>query len=503
MSPKPRLGAFAALLLTSLAGPALAQDSLYVFDGVGASDMRAVRAAGDLNQDGYADLVSTGYKSTRVFSGKDGLPLKNLGQDAARSFSLGDADGDGIPDFVTSLGNSPYHVVSGVTLAPIASLVHFGFGHDVAAAGDVNNNGFDDVIVGAPYEDTTSAHSGKATVYDGNTGALLYQFNGAAYQDYFGYFVAAAGDVDADGFADVIASCDPYGDDARVLSGQAGALLHQYIGGGSCPVSGVGDIDQDGFDDFVVGLVGGTNLAAYSGATGLLLRSFPIAPSYWMSVGRLGDVTGDGVPDVLAAAPDIEAYVFSGATGTAVYTIPDPQPGSGYGFPIVGLGDVNADGGPDFAVSAQGYDGVYVNQGRATVYSGRSCSVTRSYSFGCAGSGGHRPKIFFTGCLAPQGAANFHLTSGLGGSIAWLVFGHASTEVPMEGGCSLKVSPLLPIAVPLPLGGAGPGNGAITFPVTLPTPGAAGTFTTQAFVLDPGVPHGYANSNGLEVTLVP
>src|SRR5215831_1168382 len=78
------------------------------------------------------------------------------------------------------------------------------FGQAVAEAGDVNGDGYADVIVGAPLDQTTCTDNGIARVYSGKDGSLLLTFVGGQAFDYFSYAVGGGGDVDQDGFADVI-----------------------------------------------------------------------------------------------------------------------------------------------------------------------------------------------------------------------------------------------------------------------------------------------------------
>jgi hypothetical protein len=119
----------------------------------------------------------------------------------------------------------------------------------------------------------------------------------------------------------------------------------------------------------------------------------------------------------------------------------------------------------------------------------------------CAGSGGFVPRLQATCCPIPGQTITITIDRGLGGSTAVVLFGLAQAAIPIPGpgACVLRVAPVLPITFSLPLFGVGAGNGAISFPSTIP-PGVYGAaITLQAFVIDGGVPQGYAGSNGLEV----
>ena len=85
------------------------------------------------------------------------------------------------------------------------------FGRSVSGAGDVNGDGFADLIVGAAFDDNNGFTSGSARVLSGFDGSVLYTFNGDNAGDLFGRSVSGAGDVNGDGFADLIVGA--FGDD--------------------------------------------------------------------------------------------------------------------------------------------------------------------------------------------------------------------------------------------------------------------------------------------------
>ncbi len=211
------------------------QSHLYTFEGDSAGDGfgGSVSGAGDVNGDGYADLIvgAAGDDNNGDFSG------------SARVFC--------------GLKGSILYTFEG-------NFAGDQFGITVSSAGDVNGDGYADLIVGALNDDNNGMDSGSARVFSGLNGSILYTFDGDSSGDQFGRFVSGAGDVNGDGYADLIvgaASDDNNGDfsgSARVFSGLNGSMLYTFSGKSSfgffgTSVSGAGDTNGDGYADFIVG----------------------------------------------------------------------------------------------------------------------------------------------------------------------------------------------------------------------------------------------------------
>lgn len=203
------------------------------------------------------------------------------------------------------------------------------FGASLADAGDVNGDGKDDFIVGAPYveppDSQRSFNSGAAYVFSGFDGSKLFSVFGESADDYLGWSVAGAGDVNGDGKADFIVG-SPNKDIAGlvdagwagVYSGRDGSLIFSLAGDSAgalfgFSVAGAGDVDGDGRSDVIIGAIGarpnGIDYAgsAYviSGANGSTLfraDGSGILDDMGYRVAAAGDVNGDGRPDVIASA---------------------------------------------------------------------------------------------------------------------------------------------------------------------------------------------------------
>lgn len=234
------------------------------------------------------------------------------------------------------------------------------FGYSIASAGDTNGDTADDIIVGASGEDpgTSPIDAGRAYVFDGLTGALRYTLVAPSEVEsaHFGHSVDGAGDVNNDGHDDVIVGA-PWGGynqrgAAYIYNGQTGDLLFalssprpesgEQFG---CRVAGIGDIDRDGYDDVLVGAnredpeSGPTDAGMAYVFTSMFappdghLAYHMVSPNaeeeglFGTFLSGAGDVNGDGYQDVVIGAHVEDpgssptdagrAYVFSPVTLSA------------------------------------------------------------------------------------------------------------------------------------------------------------------------------------------
>ncbi|MBC8404863.1 MAG: FG-GAP repeat protein [Planctomycetes bacterium] len=362
-----------------------------------------------LNTHLSAQIIGGDWKELHRFDGTASNQL--LGTQVA---SAGDVDADGVPDVILGANYSApggtfqagsafvYSGRNGVLLWRFDGTESAGwFGRSTAGVGDVDGDGFGDLLVGAPKETPNGiARAGRAYLYSGATGALLRQFEGTNAFDYLGTSVAGAGDLDGDGIGDLIIGAtnahpgSGFTGSTFVYSGATGTLIWRFDGiqdgelmGSS--VANAGDVDGDNVNDVIVGAKSaahhGRSFAGaayvYSGATGMEIWRFNGKAAYdnfGSAVAGAGDVNGDGHDDLMIGIPNADpnnlqyagaAHVYSGATGEILWYFNGRSAGDQLGDSVSGGGDVNGDGFDDVIAGAQNVEG-FAALGNAYVWSG-------------------------------------------------------------------------------------------------------------------------------------
>lgn len=477
----------------------------------------SVNGAGDVNGDGFDDIVvGADFQGfVRVFSGIDGAVLFTAyGDQPGQLFGVsvdgaGDTNGDGLDDIVVGAsnddtngnGSGAAHVLSGAdgsTLFTLRGDYLDQFGGSVSGAGDVNGDGFGDIVVGAEGDDDGAGNSGSASVFSGLDGSLLYRFDGVGFGSRFGHSVDGAGDVDGDGFDDVIAGSNAGAGYVTVYSGADGSVLHAFYGAtGSTQlgesVGGAGDVNGDGFDDLITGsprdgVSAQGVVRVISGVDGTRIHTIlGLTREFGFSASGAGDVNGDGFDDFVAGTRhDAFVHVYSGLDGTVMYTLLGDDTSDKFGGAVSGAGDVDGDGLADLIVGAK-----WITEqpaGSAMVYTASYLTshpaFSRERGIACLGSGNRLPQIGLRGRsrVGTTPTVTLHGAS-IGAPPVTLAIGNA-TALPLDviggTGCTLYANPF--VTIPL-VGGA---NGMASLGVPLPNVGAmAGLeWEMQWFVTD-------------------
>jgi len=318
-----------------------------------------------------------------------------------------------------------------------------GFGSGVSTAGDVNGDGFDDVIVGCYACANGQFREGRAFVYYGSPAGLskLPDWSAESNQPYavFGSSTGAAGDVNGDGYDDVLVSAPNYdnglGRAYLYLGSPAGlSATPAWIAepgqrGFASTATTAGDVNGDGFSDVVVGVSGYENGQENEGAIYLYLGSAlglaanpalivegSQANSGFGAVASAGDVNGDGFDDVIAGAWEFnhpernegKAFLYLGSplglSTPAAWTAESNQVNAGFGSPVSGAGDVNGDGYDDVLVGALSWesDVVAEDEGAAFLYLGSATGLALTPAW--TAEGNQRAAVF--GWVSDAGDVN-------------------------------------------------------------------------------------------------
>ena len=375
----------------------------------------AVSSAGDINGDGFADLII----------GAPGTDVR--GNSSGSSYVVyGTASGFGPMLELSDLDGSNGFQIDGEVSRGLS-------GHSVASAGDFNGDGITDLVIGTSGASPTGFNSGATHVLFGSTSGFAsninlsdldgtngYKIDGEKPQDGSGWSVDGAGDVNGDGFTDIIIGAygaDPHGNksgSSYVVFGKASGFPSDYLLSGldgtdgfqingeaagdfsGRAVAGAGDVNGDGLADVIIGAMyasangvkagaayvvfGGAaafasniELSDLDGANGFKINGQKAGNETGFSVASAGDVNGDGVGDLIIGARGADpngsksgaAYVVFGQSsgfsssldltaldGTNGFKINGEAAGDASGFSVASAGDLNGDGFSDLIIGA-------------------------------------------------------------------------------------------------------------------------------------------------------
>ncbi|MBK8495808.1 MAG: FG-GAP repeat protein [Chitinophagaceae bacterium] len=277
----------------------------------------SVASAGDVNGDGYSDVIAGagGYDSG---SSNEGAAFVYHGS-------------------ATGINTTPAAIVE-------SNQVNARLGISVSTAGDVNGDGYSDIIVGANLYDSGETDEGAAFVYHGSvtgintTAVTIVQSDQALTQ--MGFSVACAGDVNGDGYSDVVTG-------AWLYSNVEGAEGRAYVYHGAA--------------------AGISNIAV------TFVESNQVNANLGISVACAGDVNGDGFSDIIVGSQLFDngttdegaAFIYHGSgagiINVAVTIVESNQGFSQFGFSVSSAGAVNGDGYSDVIVGAYTFDNVETN----------------------------------------------------------------------------------------------------------------------------------------------
>ena len=362
--------------------------------------------AGDVNGDGYDDVIgygtTSGARLVLLFGGPNGPTLApgfpvTIPADAGNVNAAGDVNGDGFADVIVGWPGATFGTIrvyhggpSGLNMAaPFSYFQNFtnGFGQFVGTAGDVNGDGYDEVIVGSPNApgggtlcSGSPSNTGEVDVFYGSATGLStnrWVMLGCRYVPsggFMGMAAATAGDVNADGYDDIV-------------MGAPGATL---LGGGTTPYGSAWVVY--GSASGLPLTPGFSNLGTLSGAT--RLDSPTAFATFGTAAITAGDVNGDGYADVAVGSPYDDTFasdggfirIYAGGPGgastTQMWWESSSLANTRLGERIVPAGDVNGDRRGDLFVGSNGTLIVAPSTGSGLVF---SKFIAGTHGFGTAG----------------------------------------------------------------------------------------------------------------------
>lgn len=345
-------------------------------------------AAGDVNLDGFADLLvsnqssaySSGHSQVSLISSAAGDTLLTWSSISSQYghylLGPGDLNSDGVPDVLIMSGRDflAYSGLNGSWMRTYVTSLSSSADYDgLIAMGDVDFDGVPDFAYSSSDHDIGSLSSvGIIAVVSGASGAEIFTVTGSSAYDELGTEIALLHDQNGDGVDEILAVAS-WQRRVRLYSGHDGALLREFAG----PRPGedlwrpqladAGDVDHDGLHDFIAGLPSSTFAGAHkpgaalliSSATGALLRAWDGVErdeAFGYDVSGGGDLDGDGSIEVLirsrladsgSFADTGRLHLFDAATGAAIAVWEGSRYGQMLGQGPAFIDDTSGDGRDD------------------------------------------------------------------------------------------------------------------------------------------------------------